>query len=105
MLRPASGGCGGGYGRRGGRRGTRVRIVFAALVVGGRRFDVGGRGSGSGSGVGGRPGALPDRRRARPVARVGALRRGGQVVQEVKVGDGLALLVAEPDEKIGPAHD
>lgn len=82
-------------GRRGGRRGTRVRVVFAVAA--------GGRGSRGGSGLGLGRGRPAGRRRA--VARVGAQRRGGQVVQEVKVGDGLSLLVAEPDEEVAAAHD
>lgn len=82
-----------GHGRRGGRRGTRVRVVFAGAAVGGS----GGRG-----GMGARR-----RRRTlgRAVAGVGAQRRGGQLVQEVEVRNGFALLVAEPHEKVAPAHD
>lgn len=90
--RPPVAGHRGVCGRRGGRRGTRVRVVFA-VAAGGR----GGRGLGRGRG---RPAG-----RRRAVARVGAQRCGGQVVQEVKVGDGLSLLVAEPDEEVAAAYD
>lgn len=44
-------------------------------------------------------------RRRRALARVRAQRRSGQVVQEVEVGHGFALLVAEPHEKVAAAND